>query len=223
MTLEKQAYMALRERIMSGTLPVGHRLLPKDLAAQLNISPTPVKGALAMLEHDGLVEAEDRKHMVVRRFSGADIRNVYAARALVELEAVRLGLPAGRADAAFVAQLEALYDAQCLASDRGTQEGLAEAVRLDREFHELLVSLSANPILMDWHRALMWQTHTLRTYSLLSYEFGRARSEHLAILEACRGGDLPRLTELLGAHLGASREDLLRRVANHSPHPSEAS
>ncbi|MGH8856449.1 MAG: GntR family transcriptional regulator [Polaromonas sp.] len=216
-TLEKQAYAALREQIMAGHLPAGGRLLPKELAADMDISQTPVKGALALLERDGLVEGCDRRYAVVRRFSPTDVMNIYAARQLVELEAAALGLASGRCNAEFLAAMESLLVEQGAQADLGTQEGLAEVVRLDREFHELIVSLSDNPVLKDWHRALMWQTHTLRIYSLHDYGFGRARTEHCDIIDAFRGGDTAVVTRVLRHHLEESRADMLLRISQTKP------
>jgi DNA-binding GntR family transcriptional regulator len=215
-TLEQQAYAALRDKILTGELPRGARLMAKDLAEVLAISQTPIKGALSLLERDGLVEVESRRFVVVRRFTPADIRNLYAARQLVEIEAVSIGISGGFVDARFLAEMDDLFISQCREADKGTQDGLREVVRLDREFHELLVALSKNPVLMDWHRSLMLQTHTLRTYTLHNYSFERARSEHGAILEALRAGDALGLSKMLKYHLTMSRDDLLSRTPNHT-------
>jgi DNA-binding transcriptional regulator YhcF (GntR family) len=95
-TLAEQAYEALQDRIVSGVLPAGHRLRAEELADSLAISQTPVKEALALLERDGLVEGASRRGSVVRRFSLADVEEIYAARMLLELNAAETGLAAGR-------------------------------------------------------------------------------------------------------------------------------
>ena len=97
-TLAEQAYQELRERIISGRLPGGRRLLPNDLAADLGISPTPVKEACLRLEADGLVSTSSRRGMVVRSFSEEDVAEIYAARILIEKGAVEAAFDAGRLD-----------------------------------------------------------------------------------------------------------------------------
>src|SRR5438270_11902665 len=64
-TLEKLDRIPLRERvyelvqraIVSGELHPGQRVRDLDLAAQLDVSRTPVREALQRLEDEGLVEA----------------------------------------------------------------------------------------------------------------------------------------------------------------------
>ena len=103
-TLAEQAYSDLRERIMSGRLPAGHRLLPEELAVTLAISATPIKEALVRLDQDGLVAMETRRGAVVRRFTAADVRNLYEARQLIELHALSRGFDEGRIDGALGAR-----------------------------------------------------------------------------------------------------------------------
>lgn len=83
-TLADQAHRELRARIVSGRLRGGERLLPNELAADLGISPTPVKEACLKLEADGLVVNSSRRGMVVRDFTVEDVEELYAARMLLE-------------------------------------------------------------------------------------------------------------------------------------------
>jgi DNA-binding GntR family transcriptional regulator len=50
-------YLRLREDILAGTLPPGERLVRRELAKRLDVSPVPVTEALFRLEADGLVES----------------------------------------------------------------------------------------------------------------------------------------------------------------------
>lgn len=211
-TLAEQAYEELRSRIVSGALPPGHRLLADELAAGLSISQTPVKEALALLERDGLVQGTARRASVVRRFRLADVRDIYRARTLLELHAVRHGCDTGALTPAFVARLAEVFARQLAQARRQKPIGFAEAVRLDREFHEVLISLANNPVLAGWHNGILAQTHTILTYSFETYDAKRAHGEHAAILEAMRGGDPARMEAALLAHLDAARDEVIGRT-----------
>src|SRR6218665_2222504 len=105
-TLAEQAYQELRSRIVSGRLAGGQRLLPNELAADLGISPTPVKEACLRLEADGLLVNSSRRGMVVRSFNEEDVEELYAARVLLEKGAVEAAFDAGRINDALRVRLE---------------------------------------------------------------------------------------------------------------------
>ena len=183
--------------------------MAEELADLLAISQTPVKEALALLERDGLVEGSSRRGSTVRRFSLADIEEIYAARALLELNAADSGLANGRAGPQFVGDLRAIFDEQMTFVEMQTEGALLEAIRLDREFHELIVGLAQNRIVAGWHRTVLRQTQTIRNYSLARYDVGRTRREHSAIVEAFASGRTDAVIEALRGHFAASRDEFL--------------
>jgi DNA-binding GntR family transcriptional regulator len=216
-TLAEQAYEELRGQIVSGRLRSGDRLLADHLASELMISPTPVKEAIAMLARDGLVEGASRRASVVRRFTPASIREIFEARMLVELNALGRGMEAGRATPDFIARLRALFEAHIAEVSKQTAEALAEAIRLDREFHELIVHLGANDTIAEWHRVIQRQTQTIRNFTLKDYTPERTRREHVAVVEAIEAGDAERAVEALRAHLIASRDAMMSRQPGDLP------
>jgi DNA-binding GntR family transcriptional regulator len=211
-TLARQAYAEIHKKILTGELPSGHRLFAEDLASELAISQTPVKEALALLERDGLVVGQERRGSLVREFSGHDIRQIYEARILLELNAVANGFREGRIDALFLERMEESFEMQQELAAAPSKAALVEIISLDRGFHEMIVALGRNDVLSGWHQTILWQTQTVRTYSLATYSFERAREEHQSILDALRSGDLQRVTDALFNHLVASRNELLTRV-----------
>jgi DNA-binding GntR family transcriptional regulator len=216
-TLAQQAYEELQARIVSGRLPAGQRLLAEELAAQLDISQTPIKEALAELERDGLVVGCSRRGSSVRRFTPNDIADIYDARILIETNAIGAALRGGRIDAACLAALEATCAAQLAHAERRNPTDLAHAIRLDREFHEAIVSHGGNAVLAGLHRVLLRQTQTIRSYSLERYDVARFRTEHGAILAALRAGRVAGAVKALRTHLLASRTEMLSRPAADLP------
>ncbi len=216
-TLAQQAYQELRSQIVSGQLPAGQRLLADELAEGLSISQTPVKEALALLERDGLVEGESRRGSVVRRFTAADIKEIYEARIWLETQCIRAGLLSGRLAPAVIDHLRAILDDLIAHAERQTRKGLEEAIRLDREFHEAVVKLGGNGLMGGWHRVILRQTQTIRTYSIQSYSVVRAKQEHAAIVDALSRGDLEAAVRSIETHLAASRDELLARSPDDLP------
>ncbi len=216
-TLAEQAYEELQEQIVSGHLPAGRRLLPDELASLLEVSQTPVKEALNRLEREGLVEGESRRGSVVRRFSRADMEQTYAARLLLESHAAEVGIAAGRVTPDFLARIGSIYDAHMIAVAKQTTAGLSESIRLDREFHELIVSLAANELVSGWHRIAIRQTQTIRNYSVARYDGRRLKGEHLNIIEGLRAADIAVTLAAMRFHLKASLDEFLSRPPEELP------
>jgi DNA-binding GntR family transcriptional regulator len=216
-TLADQAYTELQDQIISGQLHAGQRLMADQLAEALSISQTPVKEALVRLEHEGLVEVASRRASTVRRFTLADIEEIYEARLLVETHAASTGLEEGRVTAAFVDGLRTVFREQVSFMERQDADGLAGAIRLDRAFHEMIVGLGQNRLISGWHRMVQRQMQTVRNYSLRHYDLTRLREEHGAIIDAFVAGDGAVVVAALRAHLTASRNEILSRPPEELP------
>lgn len=86
--LGDRVYATLREHLRGGRIATGEPLQEAAVAAQLGVSRTPVREALARLASEGLVVAEGRSFRVPT-LADADIEDIYALRFLLEPEALR--------------------------------------------------------------------------------------------------------------------------------------
>ena len=75
---------AVEEKIIYGELMPGSRLFEEELVEQFNISRSPIREALKILEHDGLVLIEPRRGARVAQLSITDLNEVYATRVALE-------------------------------------------------------------------------------------------------------------------------------------------
>ncbi|MEJ3652474.1 GntR family transcriptional regulator [Actinomycetes bacterium KLBMP 9759] len=78
----------LREDITEGRLAPGTPLRDAVLATELGVSRHTLRAALRLLEHDGLVEYQMHKGVVVRALSPADVNEIYRVRRVLEISAV---------------------------------------------------------------------------------------------------------------------------------------
>jgi DNA-binding GntR family transcriptional regulator len=209
-TLADQAHQELRARIVSGRLRGGERLLPNELAADLGISPTPVKEACLKLEADGLVVNSSRRGMVVRDFTVEDVEELYAARMLLEKGAVKVAFDAGQLHEALHAQLlESLAKHREFATS-ATLDDLSKALFHDRSFHTALVSAARIPVISGTHGRILDQTHTVFV-SILG-DYARSVEEHQNIADAIAARSKAQIIDALWRHLERSRQNTLRQV-----------
>jgi DNA-binding GntR family transcriptional regulator len=78
--LRDDAYRALRNAIVDGTLAPGERLNDGELVSWLGVSRTPIREALARLEQSGLVQTRPGRFTIV---SPVDLRETRAAQSVV--------------------------------------------------------------------------------------------------------------------------------------------
>ena len=93
----------IRARIMSGEFAIGEPLRQAALAAEFEVSRTPVREALRQLQNGGLIEVLPNRGAVVRVPTPWEVRQAYEVRA--ELEGMAARRAATRISRAQLAEL----------------------------------------------------------------------------------------------------------------------
>jgi DNA-binding GntR family transcriptional regulator len=180
--LREQVKDLLLQRIASGELRPGDRIVETRVAAELGTSQAPVREALRDLELLRLVESEPFKGARVRGFGNAELVEVYPVRAALEELAAK---EATRRLAGDVSALEAEVEAMREAARRGDTNAL---VRHDIAFHRLVVEAAGNPILEQCWKSLGVEGPITITLYGTSVEPEEAAELHAPLLDAIRSG-----------------------------------
>ena len=206
-TAVERAYAAIRERIITGEYPAGHRLVEDDLAEVTGVSRTPVREALNLLRAEGLIEGAVRRGVRVTGWTDDDLDEIYGLRALLEGYGARLA--ARRISAAELTRLEELCDrmeALLAAGEPGAVDRIAE---LNNELHSAIFAATGNRRLIASlagvvevplvHRAMQRYAET---------HLARSLSDHREILHALRMGDDELAETLMRGHILSARAAL---------------
>jgi DNA-binding GntR family transcriptional regulator len=180
--LREQVKDLLLQRIASGELKPGDRIVETRVAAELGTSQAPVREALRDLELLRLVESEPFKGARVRGFGNAELVEVYPVRAALEELAAK---EATKRLAGDVSGLEAEIDAMRDAARRGDINAL---VRHDIAFHRLVVEAAGNPILEQCWKSLGIEGPITITLYGTSVEPEEAAELHAPLIDAIRSG-----------------------------------
>ena len=108
LTKTEAAFRALRQAIEEGAYHPGEHLRVSRLVQELDISPTPIREALRLLQSEGLVDHHAHRGAAVAEYSPEDAVEVYRLRAMLEPLAAELA--AGRATPDEVADIRRLHD-----------------------------------------------------------------------------------------------------------------
>lgn len=97
-SLADRAYEAIRTNILNLTYPPGTQLTEAKLTADLNMSRSPVRAAIKMLQAEGLIVTDYYKSMIVKELTDKDIQEIYQLRELLESSAFQLIFASGRCE-----------------------------------------------------------------------------------------------------------------------------
>lgn len=200
----------LRQAIRVGDLPGGTRLLQTQLAEQLGVSRMPVRDAISDLVAEGLATQGPSGGAVVSVLTPDDMRDVYAVRACLEEQAVRI--VAADAPEGLVADLRAIV-AQAAPMLKG--KVAEEATALDREFHWTIYRAAHNRFL-EMALTPMWAQVERIMHAVLAMPdyLPTVWDEHAAIIDAIEAGD----PDLAARHaLGHVHQAADRLIATTEP------
>ncbi|HKI56735.1 MAG TPA: GntR family transcriptional regulator [Trueperaceae bacterium] len=184
--LSRQAYDALREGILSRTLPAGSKLIMRDLVEQLELSPTPINQALAALEREGLVESKPHRGYYVITLEPSDIVDIYTLREVLEGLAMRLAVEERPRELA--AALREVHAEQVVCCEQGE---LGRYGDLDLAFHRIVWETSGNQRLLHMAEMLMGQVRLLiSTSAEVEGRLPASMAEHEGILSDVERGDV---------------------------------
>lgn len=135
------AYQSIKHAILSGVLGPEAQLIEERLGAVLDLSRTPVREALAILEHEGLIEAIPHKGLFVRQISVAEFLQMFEAAGTIE--------PALAREAARQATESDLVamDALLVEAERAAPEDISGHLAACRDFQRRLGQCGGNQYL----------------------------------------------------------------------------
>jgi len=202
----------IRERIVTGIFPLGARLSDKDLAAEMNVSRTPVREALLQLRSEGLIVVRPRSGTFVFDVSESELSQICEMRSLFETGALKMAAAVN--PASLVGALTfPVAEAALALEDRD----YARCEALDTIFHETLIALSANKYLVESYRTISTKVRALR--SRLPQNHARiegAIAQHRRIVDLVAVGKPELASAEIASHVRNVRTQLLSVTAGEA-------
>jgi DNA-binding GntR family transcriptional regulator len=205
-----EVYETLQDSILTGRLKPGTVLSQVEVARVLNVSRTPVREAMRMLQEGGLVTGEPNFRSRVLGFDPKDIEALYMKRIMMESLAVtfttRTMPPALK---------ERLGEVVRALEGNEAHGNFAIWQELHREFHRLIVAQAGDAYAADLEAL---EKRSERYQSAYKGEhlpgwWQRGEQEHRALFEAISTGDAMAAGELSARHLARTALELLAALA----------
>jgi DNA-binding GntR family transcriptional regulator len=195
----KVAYRKLRRLILTTELRPGAALNEADLISRIGVGRTPLRDALHLLAHEGLVDILPRRGTFVGQVTVSDLQQIFDVRS--GIEDIVATAAAARANEADIADIRALV---VLAK---RTRGPESDVELDSAFHSLMLRVAGNRYLAEMYQRLA--DASLRILYLTGCGM-EPPEEQVTFFESAESAllvrDGPGLSDLLRDHVRAFRD-----------------
>lgn len=182
--LGSSVYATLRDALIAGRLKPNDRLRIRELAQQVGTSVTPVRDAILQLAKEQALEMRTPKDIRVPQLDSMQYNEIRLLRLQLEgLGAENAARHIGEYDLQRI-ELNIQQNRQAIAD-----EDLANALRLNSEFHLLLAQSAQMPLLSQFIDSLWMRTGPLIAQSYAYFSQRMAIDHHQEILVALRHRD----------------------------------
>ncbi len=201
-TAKESAYNQLQQWIIDGTLQPDEKLVDTELAQALNLSRTPVREALQLLEVQGFVEMFPGKATRVTSVEKEDLKTLLPPLSALQALAAELAIPH--------------LDNELLDTLTETNKRFAEAIKsgnnfsalkIDQEFHQHIVDAAGNSYVDDILGRL--QAHVRRQFFHHSLILTlQSVKEHSQIIAALKERNADKVCMVMKANWNHTAEEL---------------
>jgi len=209
--LRERAYDAFTEHLLRAEIRPGQFVSQRELVTLTGQPLGAIRELIPRLEAEGLIVTVPQRGLQILPVDIGLIRNAFQYRLILEREAVAAFTQG--ASEALIERLASAHDAIVAAARKGVTQGLvAEAQRIDREFHETIVDDLNNDIISKAYRVNWIKVRLIRQSetSLDEVLVIPVMNEHLAIIAAIRSRDVGKAVAAAASHIMNARARALR-------------
>lgn len=194
--LADEVYEQLIAAIMAREIGPDDTLVQEKLAADMQISRTPVREALMRLEQEGVLEVSRRGSFRLYQMDDQEVRELYQSRAAVEGQCARI--LAVHHTPQQIAELRETIEREENISERSARSYF----EANRNIHRAFVQMSENRFLLEmfdmiWGKAMAF--HLFATIE--SIDLNKSLGDHVSLVDAVERGDKAEVLEVFIDHI----------------------
>lgn len=194
--LVDEVYRQILSVILSGHLQPGDRIVQEKIAAEINVSRTPVREALLRLEQEGILEITSRNGFHIRKITHTEVEEIYQAREAIEGYSVRLLAEFGQAPQ------HDFIEKVILEESRLESEQLEDFFHANRKIHRAIVEQTHNSHLLNMFDSLWNRGISFRLFAEIdNAELAESLKEHQVLIEAIRSFSPENAEAVMVAHI----------------------
>jgi DNA-binding GntR family transcriptional regulator len=194
--LADEVYDQLVQAIMDREIRPDDTLVQEKLAADMQISRTPVREALMRLEQEGVLEVSKRGSFRLYRMDDQEVKELYQSRAAVEGQCARILTVRG--DPEDITKLRSIVERE----ESLTEHSARAYFEANRNIHRAFVERAQNRFLLEmfdmiWGKAMAF--HLFATIEKVDLD--QSLGAHMALVDAIERGDKTEALEVFTNHI----------------------
>lgn len=195
-TAQESVLKSLRKMLASGRLKPGQQIIQDALASRLNVSRVPVREALKVLQAEGRVVHDPHRGYFVSTLNIDDLEEIYQLRAMLEDEALRVGVP--KATTKDVALIKTFHEEGLTAS---AKSDVTQMAIHNRKFHMAIYRLCGQERLIAMIENL-WDSLDAYRFLFLNDSGNRNRTndDHARMIQAVKQKDVKEALKIQASH-----------------------
>ena len=201
MSVRDQVVNILRESILTNEFKANERLDLDSLSKKMGVSITPIREALQILEHEGLIQMKPRKGVIVCSIDADYVRDYYMVRIALECAAAQFACE-GDND---LSEIEASFKRmQEVIQNKGSKNYAQQ----NYQFHKAIWEAAGSPRLENllksvWISRSLGASHNVEENAQVSFK------EHEMIAKAILKRDGKLAYDMMRKHLERSMKDVM--------------
>lgn len=208
-TARELVYTTIKNRILSGEYKPGCVLNEVTLSNDLNVSRTPTREALRILEHDMLVTIYPKHGIVVTPLTLDVVHDVFQTRCLLEpfiIKKYGARIDRERMLASLKSQLEI----------RSNPSNPDSHYKADEDLHQIIIQANPNRYIAETLQTVYDQNQRFRilTGTKSKERLMQSCEEHLNILNSLLCADFEAAAQKMEEHLHASWQITIQTIAS---------
>ena len=208
-SMREKVYDSLKEMIIDGIIQPGERIIETEYSNKFQISRTPIREAIRMLELEGLVESLSTGGVIVKIFTKEEISEIYKIR--IALEGIILEEIIKKGTSQDIKKLEKVLKNTKKAFEL---KNIEKVFSLFTEFNQTLYEIADLPKVTAMINNINLYLKRFRKISIDNAERKKeAFKDHLEILEAIKRKDLHFAINLNRVHLEKSMNFILSKYS----------
>lgn len=206
--IKEVVYESLRKTLIENNIPIGERFIEKEYSDRLNISRTPVRESLKLLESEGLIKYIPRTGVVVNKITKEDVIEIYKIRTSLEILVANEAMK--HINQNDVDRIYKLLDETSIANK---ENNIEEVIRLFSLYNTEFYKLSQMNILPNLISNLNNYLHRFRKISIEDESRREeAINEHRRIIKAIINKDRDLAEVIIKKHLYDSLDVVLSDI-----------
>jgi DNA-binding GntR family transcriptional regulator len=210
--MRERVYEILKKMIINGEISPEEKIIETEYAKKFEISRTPLREAIRMLELEGYVEPHDKGGVVVTNCTKEDVEEIYRIR--IALEAMILEEVIKKSAKLDIDKLEAIM----IETEKAMNENknASGVFKLFSKFNDTLYSIAKMKRVQDLIKNMNQYLKRFRQMAVDDFDRKKqAYEDHKELINAIKEKDINKALDINKIHLERSKNFIIANLLEH--------